>query len=312
MSKSGLILKESPWGPIEVADAHLHFFSHGFFSLLARQAGLPDAAAACSRGGVSAPPQDPEAFAAQWIAELDRVQVSRAVLLASLPGDEESVVRAIRAFPQRFWGWFFLNPTAPHAAARCEEWLAHGMRGVCLLPAMHAYPLADPRVEEVLQVAERHNAVVFVHCGVLSVGIRARIGVPSPFDMRFSNPIDVHGLAIRHPRLRFVIPHFGAGYFREALMTASLCSNVYLDTSSSNSWVRYLTPPPTLAQVFSQALEVLGAERLLFGTDSSFFPRGWVESVYQKQCEALQSIGATGEQARAIFGGNLMRLMETP
>lgn len=309
---NGKILKGSPWGPLEVADAHLHFFSYGFFSLLARQAGLPDATAACVRGAVDVPPEQPEAFAAQWVVELDRCEVSRAVLLASLPGDEDSVLRAVRAYPHRFWGWFFLNPAASHAAARCEEWLAHGMRGVCLLPAMHGYSLADPRVEEVLQVAERHNAVVFVHCGVLSVGIRARIGVPSPFEMRFSNPIDLHSLAVRHPKLRFVIPHFGGGYLREALMTASLCPNVHFDTSSSNSWVRYLTPPPTLEQVFSQALEILGPERLLFGTDSSFFPRGWVENVYQRQCEALERIGATAGQARAIFGGNLIRLMETP
>jgi len=304
------LMKDSPWGPLEVADAHLHFFSHGFFRILAQQAGLPDAAAACARGGVEAPPEQPEEFAARWTAELDRHSVSRAVLLASLPGDEESVTRAVRARPDRFWGWFFLNPAAPHAAARCEEWLAQGLRGICLLPAMHGYPLADPRVEEVLQAAERHHAVVFVHCGVLSVGIRARVGAPSPFDMRFSNPIDVHALALRHPKLRFIIPHFGAGYFREALMTASLCPNVYFDTSSSNSWTKYLTPPPTLEQVFSQALEILGAERLLFGTDSSFFPRGWVEAVYARQCEALKNIGANGEQARAIFGGNLVRLMQ--
>lgn len=303
-------MRQSPWGPIEVADAHLHFFSHGFFRLLAGQAGLSDAATACARAGVEAPPEEAEDFAARWVAELDRHSVSRAVLLMSLPGDEDSVVRAVRRYPDRFWGWFFLNPAAPHSVARCEEWLSEGMRGVCLLPAMHGYWLADGRVEEVLEAAERHRAVVFIHCGVLSVGIRARVGAPSPFDMRFSNPIDVHALALRHPKLRFVIPHFGAGYFREALMTASLCPNVYFDTSSSNGWTKYLTPPPTLEQVFEQALEVLGAERLLFGTDSSFFPRGWVSSVFERQCEALSRIGATAEQARAIFGGNLLRLMQ--
>ena len=306
------ILKDSPWGPLEVADAHLHFFSHGFFGLLARQAGLENAAAACARAGVGAPAEDPRQFAAQWAAELDRHQVARAVLLASLPGDEASVAQAVQAYPERFFGWFFCNPLMPHAAARVEEWLHHGLRGVCLLPAMHGYPLPDERVEEILQVAERHNAAVFVHCGVLSVGIRARVGAPSPFDMRFSNPIDLHPLALRHPKLRFIVPHFGAGYFREALMTASLCPNVFFDTSSSNAWTKYLTPPPSLEQVLERALEVAGPQRLLFGTDSSFFPRGWVSAVFERQCEALSRIGVTAEDARAIFGGNLLRLMQTP
>ncbi|MEJ5366742.1 MAG: amidohydrolase family protein [Bryobacteraceae bacterium] len=304
--------RSSPWGPLEVADAHLHFFSHRFYELLAKQAGLANATEACTRAGVDLPPEDPRLFAAQWVAELDRHGVSRAVLLASLPGDEPSVAEAVRSHPDRFFGWFFANPAMPHAAARVEEWLNHGLRGVCLLPAMHGYALADPRVEEILQVAERHSAVVFVHCGVLSVGIRARVGAPSPFDMRFSNPIDLHPLALRHPRLRFVIPHFGAGYFREALMTASLCPNVYFDTSSSNSWTKYLLPSPTLEQVFERALEIVGPQRLLFGSDSSFFPRGWVHTVFERQCEALSRIGASAQDAGAIFAGNLLRLMQTP
>ena len=36
-----------------------------------------------------------------------------------------------------------------------------------------------------------------------------------------------------------IIPHFGAGLFREALMVADLCPNVLLDTSSSNGWIKY-------------------------------------------------------------------------
>lgn len=304
-------VRQSPWGPLKVADAHLHFFSRHFYELLAKQAHLLQAQEACERAGVDLPPEDPAQLAAQWAAELDRHGVSRAVLLASLPGDEPSVAEAVRSHPDRFFGWFFANPAMPHAAARVEEWLNRGLRGMCLLPAMHGYALSDPRVEELLQVAERHSAVVFVHCGVLSVGIRARIGAPSPFDMRFSNPIDLHPLALRHPNVRFVIPHFGAGYFREALMTASLCPNVYFDTSSSNVWTKYLVPPPTLEQVFERALEILGTQRLLFGSDSSFFPRGWVHSVFDRQCEALLRIGVAPQDAQAIFAGNLLRLMQT-
>src|ERR1700724_4221148 len=87
--------------------------------------------------------------------------------------------------------------------------------------------------------AAQPGTIAFVHCGVLSVGIRRKLGLPSLFDMRFSNPIDLHAVALRYPQIRFVIPHFGAGYFREALMLCDLCPNVYLDPSSSNSWMKY-------------------------------------------------------------------------
>jgi len=82
------------------------------------------------------------------------------------------------------------------------------------------------------------NAVVYVHCGMLSVGFRKKLGLPSHFDMRFSNPIDLHAVALSFPHLPFVIPHFGAGYFREALMVADMCPNIYFDTSSSNQWMK--------------------------------------------------------------------------
>ena len=67
--------------------------------------------------------------------------------------------------------------------------------------------------------------------------------------MSYSNPIDLHRVALEHPETKFVVPHFGAGYFREALMLASLAPNVYIDTSSSNQWTKYLWPQPTLREV---------------------------------------------------------------
>ena len=77
---------------------------------------------------------------------------------------------------------------------------------------------------------------------------------------------------------------------REALMLADCCPNVHLDTSSSNAWIKY-TPGLTLEQVFKSALDVVGPDRLLFGSDSSFFPRGWNGEIYQKQKSALDAIG---------------------
>jgi hypothetical protein len=104
-----------------------------------------------------------------------------------------------------------------------------------------------------------------------------------------------------------IIPHFGAGFFREALMAADQCANVHLDTSSSNAWMKY-HPNLDAESVFRQALAVAGPERLLFGTDSSFFPRGWQKPIYSAQRATLQAIGADTETQAKIFGGNFNRL----
>lgn len=296
---------QTAWGNISVRDAHVHFFSHQFFRLLTNGRAVAEVAEQLQW---QAPPEEPELLADQWIAELDKHGVEAAALISSIPGDEDSVARAVARHPGRLYGQFMLNPLAPDAPARLEAGLAAGLRTVCLFPAMHRYSAADERLEMVWERAAGHN--VFVHCGLLSIGIRKKLGLPSQFDMRYSNPLDLHNAALRHPSVRFVVPHFGAGFFREALMLGELCPNVYLDTSSSNSWTKFAGLPLDLEFVFRRALEVMGPRRLLFGTDSSFFPRGWVQSVFSQQCELLSNIGISPADAAAILGDNLLRLQQ--
>ena len=51
------------------------------------------------------------------------------------------------------------------------------------------------------------------------------------------------------------------------------------------------------------------AERILFGTDSSTFPRGWRTDVRDSQLAALEEAGANADQVERIMGGNLARLL---
>ncbi|HEY1216236.1 MAG TPA: amidohydrolase family protein, partial [Bryobacteraceae bacterium] len=148
----------------------------------------------------------------------------------------------------------------------------------------------------------------FVHCGALSVGVRRKLGLASQYDLRYSNPLDLHPVAMHFPFVRFIVPHFGAGLLRETLMLADLCSNVWVDTSSSNRWMLY--EGLDLRTAYRRAIDVLGPERLLFGTDSSFFPRGWHGAILEQQATALYELGMTAVQAEQICSGNLERLME--
>lgn len=294
----------TPWGELPVSDAHVHFFSHRFFSMLAQQKGDRPAEELGPLLNWDIPSPEPEHLAERWVGELDRYSVERAVLIASVPRDEASVLAAIALYPNRFAGYFMLDPTADDAVARASAAFDRGMRGVCLFPAMQGYSVQDARVQGVLEEAVRHGGrEVFVHCGVLTVGVRKKLGLPYVFDLRHSNPVDLIPVAHRFPGLTFVIPHFGAGYFREALMVCDLCANVVLDTSSSNSWMRY--EGLSLEDVFRRALDVAGPQRLRFGSDSSFFPRGWHRAILESQIQALAAIGLPKADVRAILGGNL-------
>jgi predicted TIM-barrel fold metal-dependent hydrolase len=225
-------------------------------------------------------------------------------------GDEESAAAAAKASPGRIAGYFMLDPTKPDAAVRARHAVLQlGLRGLALFPAMHHFSAADERVWPIYHAAAERNAVVFVHFGLLKIAIRDRLGLPSKFDMRYSNPLDLHKAAKEFPNINFQIPHFGCGFFREALMLGDLCGNVHLDTSSSNSWVRLMPHPLTVRDLFEKSLAVFGPSRLLFGTDSTVFPRGWRADVFREQAQILSDLKVSAADAAAILGGNLARLL---
>lgn len=300
-------MRATPWGDLPVNDTHIHFFSHNFYAGLARLRKLETPSALAPLLEWEIPPEEPEALAAAWIKELDRAGVERASLIASVHGDARSVAAAVAAYPNRFWGSFMLDPTEDNAPAIVSEAArSPHLHCMCLFPAMHTYSLTDARLVPLLESASDGGLAVFVHCGALSVGVRRKLKLSSQFDLRFSNPLDLHPVALHFPKIRFIVPHFGAGMLRETLMLADLCPNVYLDTSSSNSWMRY--EGLDLRQVYRRAIDVVGVNRLLFGTDSSWFPRGWNTPVFDVQIKAMYEIGLDGEDVRQILSANLQSL----
>jgi uncharacterized protein len=304
-------MPQTPWGELSIGDAHLHFFSHNFYAGLARQKKVSGAEALAPLLQWEIPSPDATALASRWVAELDRYGVTRAALIASVPGDEQSVSAAIAAHPDRFFGYFMIDPTQPDAVDRVRAAAASPhLHCVCLFPAMHTYSIVDERLVPLLEIASDSGLAVFVHCGALSLGIRKKLNLPSQYDLRFSNPLALHPVALHFPKIRFVVPHFGAGLLRETLMLADLCPNVFLDTSSTNHWMSY--EGLDLRTVYRRALDVVGAERLLFGSDSSFFPRGWNEEIFRQQTTALYELGIEREQAARILHTNLEALHLKP
>lgn len=299
---------------MQIQDAHTHFFGRPFFDGLAAlsprasEPGLVDAVAA--KAGLQLPDPDPARHAARWLAEMDKHGVLRMVSFASLPGEAEAVAAAARAAGGRLVPYTIVNPTDPKAPAFIERALGTlGFRGLLTFPAMHHFRPGDACMTPILELARAHKAPVLVHCGVLRVKLRDLFGIPRPYDLSFADPLAVVPAANRFRDVSFVLPHFGGGFLQQALMAGAQCENVLVDTSSSNDWLATQPGNGTLADVFRAALRVFGAERILFGTDSSTFPRGWRSDIRDTQLAALAAAGATGAQVEAVMGGNLARLL---
>ncbi len=296
-------------------DFHSHFFSRPFFEALAAaspQAGSVDEklARAAAAAKIELPPTDVGAHLARWTAQWDRHGVEHAVSFASLPAEAPALEQAVKLGNGRLTAFALLDPKADGAAARAEDLLdRRGFRGLLFFPAMHLFDPSGPEAAAVFDVIERRQAIAVVHCGLLQVKLRDLLGLPRPYDFRFANPLHLVPAANRFRAVKFVIPHFGAGMFRETLMAGSQCENVFVDTSSSNDWIKTQEAPTSLAQVFARALAVFGASRILFGTDSSTFPRGFRADLVAAQREALVACGASADQQDAIFRGNAAQLL---
>jgi len=300
---------------MRTVDFHSHFFSAPFFRALAERSPLPgdvDArlAAVAKKTGIELPSAGLSARLARWIAELDRQEVEHLCTFASDPAEIPTVCEAAAMSKGRLSAFAVVDPKVAGAAEKMRGLLeAKRIRGVLLFPAMHGYRVCDAEARPLLDAVAAHDGIVFVHCGVLIVKLRDLLGLPRPMDLAYADPLFVIPAANAFPRARFVIPHFGAGMFRETLMAGSMCGNVFVDTSSSNTWTATQTPPPSLAEVFERALGVFGPERILFGTDSNTFPAGWRADRLAEQREALGAALASEADREKIFGGNARRLL---
>ncbi|MDB5301938.1 MAG: amidohydrolase 2 [Phycisphaerales bacterium] len=302
----------STFGTHAISDAHTHFFDKSFLAGLGKQLGLgPQAAGEVARRlGWNEPADDPAELGRAWVAEMDRHGVDRMVSIHTLPGDLDSAAKGIAAAGGRLIGYAMVNPLDPNAPAVAERAATElGFRGIALFPAMFGFSVASDAASAVLDVANRHGLNVFIHCGVLKVGFRTKLGLPCAFDMTLSNPLALAKPAAQFPRAKFIVPHLGSGYFRELLMLADMAPNVYADTSGVAGWAKYLDGNPSPVTVLRQAVDVMGSRRLLFGSDSTFFPRGWRHDIFERQLQLFEEAKLSAEDVGRILGGNMEEIV---
>jgi len=299
---------------MEVVDSHVHFISHNYLRLLTQQCQSYEGADAyisdrAKRHQFEPPPQDPARLADRWVIEMDNHGISRAALVAMVPGDEVSVSAALRIYPDRFIGIATVNPYVAvaeelieHAAA---EW---GFRGIMLYPSMFKCSVASERLYPIYRIARRHRMVVFVHTGRLRVAARRWWGLPDAYDWRYADPADLHQPAADFPTVPFVVLSFGYGTLTQLLKLGLQCPNVYVDTSSSNNWLLDQSEYTDLSHAFEKTIEVLGPARMLFGSDSDFFPRGWRQPILQEQRGIMDRLGLSHHAKAAILSENAKTL----
>ncbi len=304
-------------GIFKIFDSHVHFYSNSFFKFLVKQ--KPNRADMstelkniAARGHIEIPGEDPVQLAKRWVEIIDKWKIERLSLIGSLPGDEDSVVQAVQAFPNRFTGFFTVDPNSNMLLENAEKRLKRDkLRGFFLYPSLYHISVQDEWLTPLFTLAQETNSIVFVHFGKLVMKPREYAGIPTVVNEDFANPKDLIPIARTYPRIRFVIPNFGAGMFEETLEVGRQCQNVYVDTAGSNSWMASHPSKPDLKTVFKKALESFGPGRILFGSDSGMFPRGYRYDIVDNQLKLAQEMRIPTADIKKIFFENMAALVDS-
>lgn len=243
----------------------------------------------------------PAEQAARWAAEVDRHGLRGAVMVSG--GGNDQLAAAIAAHPGKLFGMAHHNLAAPDAGPQLRRAVEDlGFVGLKIIAPGLDVKLNDPTLNPLWQYCEQQRLPVLIHFGWLGTG-------GGIIDHPNINPLVIYEPASRYPGIPFVIAHFGCGYWQEVLQLAWSCPGISVDTSGSNQWMRWVPYQLTLDDLFRRAYETIGSGRIVFGTDSSWFPRGFSHRYLEEQVRACRQIGMKDEDVAAVFGGNAARFL---
>ena len=240
--------------------------------------------------------------ARRWAAELDEHGV-RAVGFVT-GGGNDHLAEIVSWYPDKFIGFAHHNPFEPDAVAELERAVTElGLRGYKLLAPMIEQPIEDESIWPVWEKCAELDIPVLIHFGIQGSagGIAWHENI---------NPFKLHNIAKAFPDVTFVIPHFGCAWERETLQLCWACPNVCVDTSGSLQWIRWVPGDVTVKYLFRKYYETIGPSRIIFGTDSSWFPRGFVLEYLQDQMRSCLDLNLPAQDIQQIFAGNAARLLK--
>lgn len=302
--------------PFPVVDIHAHFpvvHTIGFHDVReeprhpALEAYAHDRQARMHKEWATAPeeprartPEEIDAAADRWAAECERHGVR---WLNFVTGQSNDLLASIvRRYPDRFTG-FAHHPLRPGAGVETRRAIDElGLKGFKALGPTTELPFEDPSLRDHWAFLAERRLPALIHFGFLGRGG----GVVAHPRM---SPLSLFAVARDFPEIPFVVPHFGAGYYDDLLALCWSLPNVYIDTSGSNQWMRWMPYPLTLEDLFRKAFDTIGPERVLFGTDSAGFPRGFAVRYLQDQLRACYTMNLPDEDVALVFGGNAARLL---
>lgn len=237
--------------------------------------------------------ETPEACLKESLKFADRLGISRVCLFSGnwkgrydltpeeMRASNDMVWRAIKAHPERAFGYAHLNPK--HTGACLDEMnrcIRDGpMVGVKLIAAEHCN---KPTLDPIVELAMKLKAPVLQHTWIKITG-----NLPDE-----STPMELAELAARHPGATFICGHAG-GDWEQGIRAIRSHPNIHADLCGGDPTAGYA----------EMAVRELGPERVLFGSDVN-------ARSYASQLGKVLGADISESHRRLVLAGNIKRLLK--
>jgi len=201
------------------------------------------------------------------------------------------ILESVARYPKRLIGFCTVQPQSLEAAiAEIERCVRGGAKGVGeIRPDMQLLDITEPEIiEPFIEVIRENNLILLTH---------ASEPVGHQYQGKGSiTPGLLYDLITRFPDITLVCAHWGGGLPFYALMpeVKEAMSNVYFDSAASP----YLYD----AQVYNRVIDLIGAEKILFGSDYPLLTQNGL-------LKEIDSLDLPLETKDLILSGNARRLL---
>ncbi len=201
------------------------------------------------------------------------------------------ILESIARYPKRLVGFCTVQPRSMEAAlAEIERCARGGAKGIGeIRPDMQLLDLSDEEMmQPFIEAIARHNLILLTHAS-------EPVGHQYPGKGGVTPEI-LYPFITSFPDLTVVCAHWGGGLPFYALMpeVKKALSNVFFDTAASP----FLYSPP----IYHQVIQLVGADRILFGSDYPLLAQG-------RLLEEIKSLDLAEETERLILSGNAQKLL---
>jgi hypothetical protein len=172
---------------------------------------------------------------------------------SGLSSPNEYIADYVRAHPEKLIGFAAVDPVQDNV----HEILEHAvddlkLRGVKLGPIYQNIHPLDDRMWPVYEFCEKRNLPILIHQGTT---------FPRKAPLKYSLPILLEEIALKHPNLKMIIAHMGHPWIEDTIVLIRKQPNFYADISALHyrPWQFYN------ALIIAKEYGVL--RKLLFGSD---------------------------------------------